>query len=393
MLNKEPIDIFMKYTDYTDKALNRTGINEKIKEKDMEEIKYSIRSILKYLPWIRKIFIVMPNDKVRFLKPIEEIKDKFVYIKEKDLIGFDTLNSAPLQFNLFKLEKYGISENFIYMDDNYFIGAYLKKIDFFYYDSTSKKVVPSIINNYFKELNKEECINEYNELLAHKDSFNSYDFYGWKLSLLSSQKLFIDNYDISLINVEFTHTAIPLNINDLKEIHNLIITKYQYVNEVLYSHERNIFNLQPQVLFSLYGLNIKKRKVHSIQYNHLGIEQIHFNYLYSKLIGINTGGNEYTISHEKGKIILASRFNFPHKYEIDFKEDNKNIIKEEEESTYINKTELNIIEELFKKQLTYYVIIHYILIIGISIVIIALIYYLFYKNKDNYFCLKYSYDE
>jgi len=394
MLNKEPIDIFMKYTDYTDKALNRTGINEKIKEKDMEEIKYSIRSILKYIPWIRKIFIVMPNDKVRFLKPIEEIKDKFVYIKEKDLIGFDTLNSAPLQFNLFKLEKYGISENFIYMDDNYFIGGYLKKIDFFYYDSTSKKVVPSIINNYFNELNKEECTNEYNELLAHKDSFNSYDFYGWKLSLLSSQKLFIDNYDISLINVEFTHTAVPLNINDLKEIHNLIITKYQYVNEVLYSHERNIFNLQPQVLFSLYGLNIKKRKVHSIQYNHLGIEQIHFNYLYSKLIGINTGGNEYTISHEKGKIILASRFNFPHKYEIDFKEDNKNIIKEEEEeSTYINKTELNIIEELFKKQLTYYVIIYYILIIGISIVIIALIYYLFYKNKDNYFCLKYSYDE
>ena len=28
----------------------------------------------------------MPNDKVRFLKHIEEIKDKLIYIKEKDLV-------------------------------------------------------------------------------------------------------------------------------------------------------------------------------------------------------------------------------------------------------------------------------------------------------------------
>ena len=57
-----------------------------------------------------------------------------MFIKEKDLIGFDTINSAPLQFRLFELKKYGISENLIYMDDNYFIGGNLKKTDFFYYD-------------------------------------------------------------------------------------------------------------------------------------------------------------------------------------------------------------------------------------------------------------------
>ena len=103
MVNKEPIDILMKYTDYTDKSLNITGIKENLKVKDMEEIKYSIRSILKYIPWVRKIYIVMPNDKVRFLKPIEEINDKFVYIKVKDLIGFDTSNPASVQLNLFNL--------------------------------------------------------------------------------------------------------------------------------------------------------------------------------------------------------------------------------------------------------------------------------------------------
>ena len=50
IVNKEPIELVIKYTDYTNKTLNRKGINEIIKEKDMEEIKYSIRSILKYIP-------------------------------------------------------------------------------------------------------------------------------------------------------------------------------------------------------------------------------------------------------------------------------------------------------------------------------------------------------
>ena len=147
MVNKDPIDVFIKYTDFADKTINRKGIKETLKENDLDELKYCIRSILKYIPWIRKIFIVIPNDKVRFLKPIEEIKDKFVFIKEKDLIGFETINPASLEFRLFELKKYGISDNFIYMNDNYFIGQNLKKTDFFYYDDETQKVVPAIVND------------------------------------------------------------------------------------------------------------------------------------------------------------------------------------------------------------------------------------------------------
>ena len=37
---------------------------------------YTLCSVLQNLPWVRHIFIIMPNERVRFLKPQEEIAEK-----------------------------------------------------------------------------------------------------------------------------------------------------------------------------------------------------------------------------------------------------------------------------------------------------------------------------
>jgi hypothetical protein len=67
-IEDEPIDVLIKYIDLSDKNLQRTNFTQTEKDEDNEELRYSIRSIFENIPWIRKIFILMPNEKVRFLK-------------------------------------------------------------------------------------------------------------------------------------------------------------------------------------------------------------------------------------------------------------------------------------------------------------------------------------
>ena len=309
IIEDEPIDIVIKYIDLTDSSLVRKGIPQIKKDKDNEELRYACRSIIKYVPWVRKIFIIMPNEKVRYFKPIEEIKDKFVYVKDKDLIGFDSANSAIFQFNLFRLAKYNISENFIYMDDDYFFGKELKKSDFFYYDENIKKVVPFVIASDYKEIDLNETNNLYNKIFERRKELDPHTFVGWKLSILASEKLLLDNFDIRpMVTTMFTHVAIPLNIHDIEECYDLILRRYKYLEETLYSINRHILILQSEHLFVLYGLNIKKRKVHFIWFNYINLNEIKLEYLYAPLYVINTDGNSiYTQEHYENELKLLSQ--------------------------------------------------------------------------------------
>ena len=66
LLNNTPVDLVYKYIDLSDPALNRTDSVRK--DFDNNELRYSIRSALKNIPWIRYIYIIMPNERVSFLK-------------------------------------------------------------------------------------------------------------------------------------------------------------------------------------------------------------------------------------------------------------------------------------------------------------------------------------
>ena len=274
IINKEPVDIIIKYIDLYDKKINRTGINQIKKDFDNEELRYSIRSIFQYIPWIRRVYILMPNEKVSFFKITDEICEKIVYIKDKDLLGFESANNPAFLFNLYKVEKFGVSKNFIYMDDDYFIGKALKKYDFFYYDEKKKAVVPYIISNIFSVLNKTFVQSRFNELFKIKDSLQPHCGNAFWLQFYSGEKYFIDRYkNISLIYTEFTHNAISENTEELKEIYEEA-KNYKYFNETINSRERYILTLTHQHFVNLYQLNFMKKKVHSIKWKYISIEQI-----------------------------------------------------------------------------------------------------------------------
>ena len=314
----EPIDAIIKYIDLTDKTLNRTGIKQIYKDKDNEELKYSIRSLFEYIPWIRKIFIIMPNEKVKYFKNIENIKEKIIYIKDKDFLGYDSANIYAFTFNLFKLEKFGISKNFIYLEDDFFFGKSLHKFDFFYYDEKQKKIVPYLITNYFYEMNITEILEKYNNLYIIKETIHPHSLDGWWMSIYSTDKFFAECYNGGIIiKTRFTHNAKGENIDELKEIFEKV-KKYKYINETLFSKERHILTLNQPHFDNLYQLNIKKKKVHSINYKYINVEKLKNDKLISALFVINTSGNHVPLSrqYKLQKKKMEERFSVPTIYEI-----------------------------------------------------------------------------
>ena len=271
----------------------------------------------------------MPNKEVKFFKSLDLINDKIIYINDKDLLGFDSANIFAFTFNLYKLENFGISKNFIYLEDDFFIGKPLKKKDFFYYDEKEKKIVPFILTKYFNEMNKSQIYDNYENLIKFKDSIFPHSSHGWWLSIYSTDKYFIEKYKLQLINTLFTHNAIAENLDDLKEIFHEI-KDYKFINETLFSKERHILSLNQPHFLNLYQLNIKKKKVNPFQYKYIKMENLNKNKLDTPLFVINTGGNHKPSkrNYKIQKKFMEKRYPFQNKFEIRYnKLLNKNTIR------------------------------------------------------------------
>ena len=347
IIEKEPVDVLIKYIDLSDKTLNRKGISQAKKDEDNGELRYSVRSILQYIPWIRKIFILMPNQKVKYFKPIYEIENKIIYVKDKDLLGFDSANSVVFQLHLFNMTNFGLSENFILMDDDCFFGKPIKKTDFFYYDEESKKVVPSVVTDDFTEMVKPDILKEYNKIYAKRKTVKPHSFNGWKITQLGCFKLLLEQFPSPLINAGFNHNAIPLNVNDLKEIYDLIKNKYQHAKEILSSKTRSIYDLQPQSLFNSYALNVKKRKVNSIPSIYYDVAFIKGKNLDIEMFVINTSGDrKYTKNQfNYATQMLQNKFSVPTPFETEVDMVNTIDKKKVNIKNYVPKTQYDKIKQ------------------------------------------------
>lgn len=110
--------------DTTTKAENCKG-----RYADNDELKYSLRSIDRYAPWIRKIFIVTDEQVPEWL---DTSNPKIQIVDHKDILPAECLpcfNSMVIEHHLHCID--GLSEHFLYANDDMFINRPVSPSDFF----------------------------------------------------------------------------------------------------------------------------------------------------------------------------------------------------------------------------------------------------------------------
>ena len=317
ILDDEPIDVVINYIDLNDPNLIRNNLTRIAKDKEHDELKYCIRSILKNIPWIRKIFILMPNEKVRFLKNYSEIKEKIIYVHDKDILGHESANIHAFQYRIWKLKEFGLSENFISMDDDFFIGKPIKKSDFFYVENNI--VFPFITStNFGLQTEKDAKVKIANILKKLKKKKRKQTFKEFQYTLYRTYLFSIQYFNHPIIVPYYNHNTIPIKCSDLKELFNLIDNSKEFKYPTLYALYRNAKSLQYQTSLIIYAFNKYKRKVNKIDSKYIDAAHALMGNYNFKLFCINTGGDkDYSkLSFMKMKITLEKLFPLPTKYEI-----------------------------------------------------------------------------
>ena len=111
----------------------QVGVN---RWRDNDELKYSLRSVEKFAPWINHIFIVTDGQRPAWLANNPRVS----IIDQNDIVPPEYLplyNSAALELFLYKIP--GLSEHFIYSNDDEFIGRPLAPG--FFFDTNGNPII------------------------------------------------------------------------------------------------------------------------------------------------------------------------------------------------------------------------------------------------------------
>ena len=205
-----------------------------------------------------------------------------------------------------------MNQNFIYFNDDTFVGKPLKKSDFFYQDNG--KVFSYAIGNNENisriEIEKYHQ-NNYNEIIKRKEMKQDSIEYCFQINntRLFIYKLFGDSAKI----ISNTHNALADNLFESEEIYHIILNKYHSPNDCL----RSIYRGMNQMIYQEFRINYIINK-----YNRT-IKQLNTKYYDIKhkpekvdLFAINKSCEEYKyFIFGKSLINLNNLFPIPSKYE------------------------------------------------------------------------------
>ena len=174
--NNKSIDLVYMWVDGNDpkwlekkqrfmkKAVNTVG-----RYVDNQELKYSLRSVEKHLPWIRKIFILTDDQTPAFL---DTSHPKIEIVHHTDVIPHEILplfNSSLIEYFICKIPD--LSEHFLFANDDMFVNADLPPSFFFKDDLPIMRMLHNPLIKYKLKLKKALNININTYRLAIENAF------------------------------------------------------------------------------------------------------------------------------------------------------------------------------------------------------------------------------
>jgi len=140
--------------DFLDIKSKYNGGNRSYNSRDRsaDELRYSIRSLTKYLPWHKGQIYIVTNDQTP--KWLDTTNPRIKVVSHREMFPkhvFPTYDSTTIELFLDKIP--GITERFIYFNDDIFINNYIHPAFFF----TSKNFYPKVYQDALHE-NKKETV-------------------------------------------------------------------------------------------------------------------------------------------------------------------------------------------------------------------------------------------
>lgn len=195
-----PIDVVVTWVDSSDQAWSEkrdkykhlaTGLHQdaasNARFQSRDELRYCLRSVYYFAKFVRNIYLVTDDQAPRWLdltdQRIKIIPHKEIFPDNSDLPVF---NSHAIEANLHRIE--GLSENFIYLNDDVFLWNKCRPTDFFDYSGGAN-------------IEFEKFPNIYGESLASVPA--------WRTSAINVNKLMIERFGAAIYK---PHLHIPFSM-------------------------------------------------------------------------------------------------------------------------------------------------------------------------------------
>ena len=175
---------------------NQLGGEVKERYRDYGTLKFLFRSIEKYAPWVRKIFLITDNQVPSWM---DTNNKKVKIIDHKDIINSKYLpvfNSNVIEWNMYKIPN--LSQNFVYFNDDMLLNKPVTENDFFKNGKPCDcRVYTSMVpvNNFFHVLvNNDILINNYVKNKSKNWPMSGYGIFSlkYKTKLLRNLVLYME---------------------------------------------------------------------------------------------------------------------------------------------------------------------------------------------------------